>query len=97
MPFAELLREVEIVYCLVGMPPVDTLLRVPAESHSAKASCGLRIDSGALPSCAAFFSFFSMSLTTAFRLRAPLADMLAGLVHLEAIEDEGCIREEEQR
>lgn len=82
LPFAELLLEVETVSCLFGMPPVDVVLRVPAGPNSVKASCGLRIVSGALPFCASFFSFFSMSLTTAFRLRAPLADIFAKMVYL---------------
>lgn len=60
------------------MPPEEVVLRVPAELEfqSVKASWGLRMVSGAFPFCAAFFSFFSMSLTTALRLRAPLADMV---------------------
>ena len=72
-----LLREVETVSCLVGIP-LEVVLRVLAEFefHSSNASWGLRICSGAFPFCAAFFSFFSMSLTTALRLRAPLADIV---------------------
>jgi CBS domain containing-hemolysin-like protein len=84
------------VGCLVGIPLVDVVLRVPADPHSAKASWGLRIVSGAFPFCAAFFSFFSMSLTTAFRLRAPLADIIAKLVQLHTTETSTLVTEEKR-
>lgn len=80
LPFVELLLEVtrlaslEMVSCLTGK--LDSLTPVlGVDRQSENASCGLRIDSTALFD-AAFFSFFSMSLATAFRLRAPLADII---------------------
>jgi hypothetical protein len=61
-----------------GMPvPVVSLeLRLGVGAHSANASWGFRIDSTALCFPVSFFSFFSMSFTTALRLRAPLADII---------------------
>jgi hypothetical protein len=82
LPFVELecevprLASLEVVSCLEGSPL--SLAPTPgAGRQPARASWGFR--SGSFCFWAVFFSFFSISLVTALRLRAPLADMLERL------------------